>query len=210
MLQGGADILRMDCRDSGRCHGDTGNDAVNLELSGRADHGQPLCLYFLWCTIVQRRAVANLLLAAQLYGWYRWRQSLEQCGEVIVERQSWWGRIYCLSFTLLMAVIWGLAMGYSPAAAYPIWDAMVAMLSITAQLLQARRRIESWVYWLVVDLIAVPLYYSRGLEATALLYALFFFLSFGGLLEWYRAYRKRQSDGQPANNFWRCCRGVRF
>src|SRR3546814_4972520 len=52
-------------------------------------------------------------------------------------------------------------------AAVPWIDGAITMLSITAQWLLARRRVESWLLWIIVDLIAVPLFASRGLYATS-------------------------------------------
>src|SRR3546814_4380554 len=60
---------------------------------------------------------------------------------------------------------WSFAMDRHTDAAAPWLDGAIAMLSITAQWLLARRRVESWVLWIIVDLIAVPLFASRGLSS---------------------------------------------
>ena len=72
-------------------------------------------------------------------------------------------------------------------AAFPWWDAAVAMLSVAAQILQSRRYFESWVLWIAVDLLAVGLYAARGLWLTAGLYLVFLVLAVWGLIEWARA-----------------------
>lgn len=59
-------------------------------------------------------------------------------------------------------------------AALPWADSLVLSLSVIAQLLLMRRRIETWPIWLAVNLIAVPLYASRELYLTAGLYAVYF------------------------------------
>lgn len=75
---------------------------------------------------------------------------------------------------------------YTDAAA-PHWDATVAMLSVLSQFLLAKRFIENWIGWVVVDVLAVGLYWSRGLHLTAGLYGVFLILSIVGLREWMRA-----------------------
>ena len=69
----------------------------------------------------------------------------------------------------------------------PWIDGAIAMLSITAQWLLARRRVESWFLWILVDLIAVPLFASRGLYATSAVYVVLLGLSIDGLIQWRRA-----------------------
>ena len=74
-------------------------------------------------------------------------------------------------------------------AAAPMIDAGIAGASIAAQILLARRRIENWVLWILVDMVAIFLFWSRGLPYTSGLYALFLLLSIAGLIGWRRALR---------------------
>ena len=69
-------------------------------------------------------------------------------------------------------------------AAAPYADATVAGMSVAAQILQSRRRVESWVLWIAVDGLAIGLFLSRGLIVTAGLYAIFLVLAVAGLVEW--------------------------
>ena len=71
-------------------------------------------------------------------------------------------------------------------AAAPFVDATTAGLSVAAQCLQSLRRVESWVLWITVDVIAIGLFAWRGLFVTSALYALFLILSVVGLVEWHR------------------------
>lgn len=65
--------------------------------------------------------------------------------------------------------------------AAPFWDALATVGSITAHLYLVWRYVESWYLWVAVDLVYVPLFLSRGLELTALLYVGFLLLSLRGL-----------------------------
>ena len=71
-------------------------------------------------------------------------------------------------------------------AAAPFVDATTAGLSVAAQILQSLRRIESWVLWVAVDVIAIDLFAWRALFVTSALYALFLVLATIGLFEWGR------------------------
>ena len=55
----------------------------------------------------------------------------------------------------------------------PFLDSTVLAFSIVAQLLMMRRHVQSWPFWLLVNSIAVPLYASRGLYLTSVLYAVY-------------------------------------
>lgn len=66
------------------------------------------------------------------------------------------------------------------------WDAWTTCLSLGAQWLLTRKRLETWHLWILVDIVYVPLYVSRGLNLTALLYAVFLVMALMGLLHWRR------------------------
>jgi nicotinamide mononucleotide transporter len=75
-------------------------------------------------------------------------------------------------------------------ASYPYWDASAAILSVVAQILLARRYIENWHLWILVDLLSIGLYAAKGLWLTMILYAIFLVLAAWGLFEWNRIRRK--------------------
>lgn len=68
--------------------------------------------------------------------------------------------------------------------AVPFWDALTTALSLSAQYLLSRKRLENWLVWIFADLIYVPLFISRELYLTAGLYGLFLILCVIGLFEW--------------------------
>jgi len=134
----------------------------------------------------------------QIYGLWCWLAGRAPDGRVIVERlpttQYKW-------YSLILVGAWlalGGVMQTFTDAAFPFWDASIAVLSVVAQYLMARRFIESWVLWIVVDLLAITLFMARGLEPTAMLYTVFLILSSIGLRQWLRSYNRRPMGGAVA------------
>lgn len=122
-----------------------------------------------------------------LYGWRNWLRSRAEAGEVVVTVMSWRQRALWLAGTAAAGLLWGAAMrGFTDAAA-PMLDAAIAAASVAAQILLAQRRLENWLLWILVDVAAIGLFYSRGLAPTAALYAVFLVLAVAGLLSWRRA-----------------------
>ena len=128
----------------------------------------------------------GFFIAINLYGWWGWSRSQHATGKVAVETMSVPEQVGALSGMIGLTLGWGAIMATQTNAAYPYVDAAVAMLSIGAQILLALRRWENWIVWIVVDVIAVPLYVAKGLEAAAALYVVYLGLSIWGLLDWRR------------------------
>jgi nicotinamide mononucleotide transporter len=78
--------------------------------------------------------------------------------------------------------------------AAPALDAITTGLSVVAQWLLMRRFIENWYIWIVADIIYVPMYFSRGLTLTAVLYAIFLLMCVRGLIEWRAIARRQQTE----------------
>ena len=131
----------------------------------------------------------------QLYGWWNWLRGQMETGDVVVERLGASGRIVWALVVLPAWALWSFGMHRFTDTLYPFWDGAVAALSIAAQVMLARRYIENWVLWIVVDVIAVSLYLTRGLMLTAGLYLLFLVMSVWGLIEWRRVERAQEAAG---------------
>ncbi|MDR6834043.1 MULTISPECIES: nicotinamide riboside transporter PnuC [unclassified Sphingopyxis] len=128
----------------------------------------------------------GVFFALNLYGWASWLRAKDDSGIPVGWmdaglRQRW------AAATIIAWAGWSFAMDRYTNAAEPWIDGAIAMLSIAAQWLLARRRVESWYLWIVVDLIAIPLFASRGLYATSAVYVVLLGLSIDGLIQWRRA-----------------------
>jgi nicotinamide mononucleotide transporter len=122
-----------------------------------------------------------------LYGWWSWGRNRVDEGDIVVERLSGFGRLLWIVGSLAAIAIWGMFMAANTDATYPYWDAAIAMLSVAGQILMTRRYIENWHWWIVVNMISVPLYLLKALYLTTGLYALFLVFAVLGLIEWRRA-----------------------
>ena len=125
-------------------------------------------------------------LVIQIYGWWAWVRADKVDDGVAVGWMSNRNRLRWLTGTTVAAALWGLGMARWTDAVAPFADATIAGLSVSAQILQSLRRIESWLLWIAVDVLAVGLFAWRGLLVTAALYALFLAFSIAGLIEWKR------------------------
>ena len=66
----------------------------------------------------------------------------------------------------------------------PFWDALTTAMSLVAQYLLTKKRLENWYVWMSVDVIYVWLYAYKNLYLTAILYAIFFAMCVRGFVEW--------------------------
>lgn len=125
----------------------------------------------------------------QMYGWWAWVHARHVDHGVAVAWMPWRQRLPWLAGTAVAVALWGSGMARFTDAAAPFVDATTAGLSIAAQCLQSLRRVESWMLWIAVDVIAIGLFAWKGLFVTSALYALFLILAAIGLFEWRRRAR---------------------
>lgn len=128
----------------------------------------------------------------QLYGWHNWTRHQADDGTAVAAL-SWRIRVACAVATLLGGGALGFVMARWTDAALPYWDAAIAAMSIAAQTLLSLRRIESWLLWISVDLVAIGVYLHKDLSLTAGLYVVFLGLACVGLVSWRR--RLAQNGG---------------
>ncbi len=136
-------------------------------------------------------ALQLFFFAIQLYGWWEWWRVGGVERAIMVERLTPAARIAWLVMIALASIAWGTVMHSYTDASYPWIDAGVAIASIAAQVLLARRRIENWALWIAVDMVAIGLYAAKDLYLTSGLYILFLVISIAGLVEWARAERRQ-------------------
>ena len=125
-----------------------------------------------------------------LYGWYNWlrgARDTEVRGDLPI-RDASRNEILIGTGAVVLATA-GVAMILTRAtdSQVPWPDAFILAASLLATYAQARKIFQHWYVWIVVDLVSVPLYFSRGLNLTAILYIGFTALCVYGLVDWKRS-----------------------
>ena len=128
----------------------------------------------------------------QIYGWWFWLHGgrNRQVAKVAVQGIS--GRAGWLATVLVGTALWGYGMARWTDAAVPYGDAFTTVASICAQWMLARKRLESWFYWIAVDVAAIGIYFSKGLYVTTGLYVVFLFLASWGLVSWHHNWKNQK------------------
>jgi nicotinamide mononucleotide transporter len=129
--------------------------------------------------------------AVALYGWYFWRTGGDRDSAVPVTR--WPLPVHAAAIAVIAAVslLCGALLGEYSDAAYPYADSLTTFSAIWATFLVARKVLENWWYWLVIDAVSIFLYWARDLQLTSLLFVAYVALVPFGLIAWTRAYREQ-------------------
>jgi len=124
--------------------------------------------------------------ALNLIGWYLWLYGGEQRTALKVGRSPRVElAIIAVFITASTAFLWWLL--HKAGGAAKFWDALTTSISLAAQWLQSRKKLECWHLWILADVLYVPLYITRELYLIALLYAVFLALAVMGLFAWRKA-----------------------
>ena len=127
----------------------------------------------------------GFFIATSAWGWYRWSQ-VGARPALPVGRAGWRHTATAVSVALLATLGYAALLRHHTDAAAPLADSAVTAFSVLAQWLLMQRRLETWPCWLAVNTIAVPLYLSRGLHVTAMLYAAYWCNAWYGWWRWQR------------------------
>ena len=123
------------------------------------------------------------------YGWYFWVYGARERRRSDVLLVAWvptnqWPAIAAV--IVLGTVLMGVFFSTQTSASLPYPDSFTTVASFVAMWMSARKYLESWILWLVIDVVQVGLYVVKGIEAYALLYLIYLFMAVYGWLSWRR------------------------
>jgi nicotinamide mononucleotide transporter len=98
------------------------------------------------------------------------------------------GIILLIVFIALYTLLW-IILDRLTDSPVPEWDSFITSLSIVATWMLARKIYEHWFLWIIVNIAAAMLFFTRGLYATVVLYIVYCVMSFVGLYEWKKSMR---------------------
>ncbi|GAB1489870.1 nicotinamide riboside transporter PnuC [Opitutaceae bacterium] len=137
-----------------------------------------------------------IFFGLQLYGWWHWARARRDPSRVTPELPV--TRLAVSTGAMLGVaglagtLLWGEFMRRTTDAALPHWDAFILVFSLIAQWLQARKVLECWLGWIIVNLVAVGVYWVKDLRLTTGLYIVFLGMAVWGWRAWRASERERE------------------
>ena len=129
--------------------------------------------------------------AMAIYGWSVWY--FGRSGDEKLPVSVWGRNVHGIAITSIVAasILSGYLLARYSDAAYPYIDSMTTWGAIWATFLVARKVLENWWYWLVIDAASIVIYWTRDLHLTALLFAVYVVMIPFGLVAWQRSRREQ-------------------
>ena len=133
-----------------------------------------------------------------IYGWYFWSRKKD---EVFINQVSTINRneikyllILAISSLIFIYFVYDYFDKWNNWTAYV--DNITTAIFFVAMWLMARRKIESWIFWIIGDLITVPLYFYKGLTISSIQYIIFLILAVLGYISWKKILDKNQQKSK--------------
>lgn len=119
-----------------------------------------------------------------LYGWRLWRRGGDNEEELPITRVGLRQFLLLSLAAVVVTGLYGLMLLKTTDASYPFIDSLILSFSVMGQLLQMKRKIECWPVWILVNTLSIPLFASKGLILTSLVYGLFWVSAVWGHFQW--------------------------
>lgn len=118
-----------------------------------------------------------------LYGWMQWSKGgMEE--HLVVRRWGLGNHLFAVSIIFILTLLSGEVLSNYTTAAMPFMDALTTWGAIVTTYMVAKKLIENWIYWFVIDSISIYLFMSRELYFTAVLFFVYLFIIVIGYRSW--------------------------
>lgn len=130
-----------------------------------------------------------------IYGWALWAKRNQQHQHAVVITPSsvkdWRNQLLFFAFfyTSIFIALTYLKKGFATGA-IPWADAFASATAFTGMWLMARKKVESWYWWIATNIASIPLYFVKGLVFTSVYYWVLLIFAFWGLAEWKKRAKK--------------------
>lgn len=134
-----------------------------------------------------------------LYGWYLWTRTdtrQQHVWQIRFSNKTEWLQqllFFAGCYGILFLILEEVRKGFAPGA-IPWADAFASATAYTGMWLMARKKVESWYWWIATNLASIPLYAVKGYAFTSVYYTILFIMAISGLFSWKRKARAAKTN----------------
>jgi nicotinamide mononucleotide transporter len=145
-------------------------------------------------SLLMESALNVYYMAMAIYGWHQWTHGGNSSGGgspvLEIRLMSTRQHVAVFSAIVVLTVVSGYLLGENSNAAWPYVDSFTTWASVITTYLVARKYLQNWLYWIVIDAVSVPLYIDRELNLTALLFVSYIIIAVIGYFKWRDHFRE--------------------
>ncbi|HAZ80834.1 MAG TPA: nicotinamide mononucleotide transporter [Porticoccaceae bacterium] len=123
-----------------------------------------------------------------IYGWFQWQKGGVDSSGVKIVRWRIQDHGLAIVGIIFASLISGLLLSENTDAQRPFLDSFTTWASVLTTLMVARKVLENWLYWIVINGLSILLYIDRGLDQTAAMFSLYLVLAVVGYYQWKKVY----------------------
>jgi nicotinamide mononucleotide transporter len=134
-------------------------------------------------------------VGVSIYGWVHWTLYREEKKKIIPVTQTTLKQWFLvLGATLVFYIIIVNILIHFTDSTIPYWDAFTTSASITATWMLARKMLEHWIIWIVIDAISIGLYIYKGLYPSSILFLVYTIMAAVGFIQWKKQWVQDQKS----------------
>jgi nicotinamide mononucleotide transporter len=143
-------------------------------------------------SLLMESALNVYYMAMAVFGWYQWRRGGDEHTGVQIQSLGWSQHGIIMIAIMVISLVSGFFLSRYSDAVWPYVDSFTTWASVITTYMVTRKILENWLYWVVIDMVSIPLYIDRGLTMTAALYVAYVLIAAMGFVSWRRHFLAQQ------------------
>lgn len=127
-----------------------------------------------------------------VFGWIVWRKGNKKQSRLMITSWPVNRHVILIALTTLASVVIGYVMQNYTHADFAYLDSFTTCFAVVTTYLVAKKVLENWLYWIVIDAASMYLYYEKGYYPTLVLFVFYTFMAAWGFKTWYEEYAQNQ------------------
>ncbi len=154
-------------------------------------------VYLLWYyQLLGDMLINSYYFIMSIYGWYVWTRKVDEALYIPITKASF--KEWKTAIFLFVSSVLFTSMIYQLFQKWENWvsaiDIMTTAIFFTGMWLMAKKKIENWLFWIIGDLISIPLYYYKGLSLSSIQYFIFTIIAILAYQEWKKKLNQPQAQ----------------
>jgi nicotinamide mononucleotide transporter len=143
-------------------------------------------------SLLMESALNVYYMVMAVYGFLMWRNGSNSASHNPLQISSWslQKHLVCCAVLAVISLILGWIMSNYTHADFAYLDSATTVFAVFTTWLVAKKVLENWLYWIVIDFVSIYLYFSKSMMPTAALFVIYVVIAFMGYIQWQKRFQQ--------------------